>query len=65
MPIPRRPVRSRRIRCSACSQWTKSFTNALVLRAIEMGQFAFHTKIKDVIPQFAGKAVTTSPCCTC
>ena len=34
---------------------TKSFTNVLVLRAIEMGQFAFHTKVKDVVPQFAGK----------
>ncbi|MFZ1992202.1 MAG: serine hydrolase domain-containing protein [Alphaproteobacteria bacterium] len=34
---------------------SKSFTNVLVLRAIEMGQFAFHTKIKDVVPQFAGK----------
>lgn len=34
---------------------TKSFTNVLVLRAIEMGQFAFHTKIKDVVPEFAGK----------
>jgi CubicO group peptidase (beta-lactamase class C family) len=34
---------------------SKSFTNALVLRAIELGQFAFHTKIKDVVPQFEGK----------
>jgi CubicO group peptidase (beta-lactamase class C family) len=34
---------------------TKSFTNVLVLRAIEMGQFAFHTKIRDVVPEFAGK----------
>ena len=34
---------------------SKTFTNALVLRAIEMGQFAFHTKIKDVVPEFAGK----------
>lgn len=34
---------------------TKSFTNVLVLRAIEMGQIAFHTKVKDVVPQFAGK----------
>jgi len=34
---------------------SKSFTNILVLRAIEMGQFAFHTKIKDVVPAFAGK----------
>jgi CubicO group peptidase (beta-lactamase class C family) len=33
---------------------TKSFTNVLVLRAIETGQFAFHTKIRDVVPQFAG-----------
>jgi CubicO group peptidase (beta-lactamase class C family) len=34
---------------------TKSFTNVLVLRAIEMGQFALHTKIKDVVPEFTGK----------
>jgi CubicO group peptidase (beta-lactamase class C family) len=34
---------------------SKSFTNVLVLRAIEMGQIAFHTKVKDVVPQFAGK----------
>lgn len=34
---------------------TKSFTNILVLRAIENGQFAFHTKVKDVVPEFAGK----------
>ncbi len=34
---------------------TKTFTNALILRAIEMGQFAFHTKVKDVVPEFAGK----------
>ena len=34
---------------------SKSFTNVLVLRAIEMGQLAFHTKIKDVVPAFAGK----------
>lgn len=34
---------------------TKTFTNVLILRAIEMGQFAFHTKVKDVVPEFAGK----------
>jgi CubicO group peptidase (beta-lactamase class C family) len=34
---------------------SKSFTNVLVLRAIEMGQFAFHTKVMDVVPQFSGK----------
>lgn len=34
---------------------TKSFTNILILRAIELGQFAFHTKIKDVVPEFGGK----------
>ncbi len=42
---------------------TKSFTNVLVLRAIEMGQFAFHTKVKDVIPQFAGKGRDDITCC--
>ena len=34
---------------------TKSFTNVLVLQAIEKGQFAFHTKIKDVVPEFGGR----------
>jgi CubicO group peptidase (beta-lactamase class C family) len=34
---------------------TKSFTTVLVLRAIELGQIAFHTKVKDIVPQFAGK----------
>jgi CubicO group peptidase (beta-lactamase class C family) len=34
---------------------TKSFTNVLVLRAIETGQLAFHTRIRDVVPEFAGK----------
>lgn len=34
---------------------TKSFTNVLVLQAIEKGQFAFHTKVKDVVPEFAGR----------
>src|SRR5262249_7544563 len=34
---------------------TKSFTNVLVLRAIETGQFAFHTRTRDVVPEFAGK----------
>ena len=34
---------------------TKSFTNVLVLRAIELGHFALTTKVKDVVPDFAGK----------
>jgi CubicO group peptidase (beta-lactamase class C family) len=34
---------------------TKSFTNVLVLRAIELGQFALTTKIRDVIPDFGGQ----------
>jgi CubicO group peptidase (beta-lactamase class C family) len=34
---------------------SKSFTNVLVLQAIEKGQFAFHTKIKDIVPEFAGR----------
>jgi CubicO group peptidase (beta-lactamase class C family) len=34
---------------------TKSFTNIIILRAIENGQFGFHTKIKDVVPEFGGK----------
>lgn len=34
---------------------TKTFTNVLILRAVELGQFAFHTKVKDVVPEFAGK----------
>jgi CubicO group peptidase (beta-lactamase class C family) len=34
---------------------TKAFTNVLVLRAIELGQFALTTKVVDIIPEFAGK----------
>jgi CubicO group peptidase (beta-lactamase class C family) len=34
---------------------TKAFTNVLVLRAIERGQFALTTKVVDIIPEFAGK----------
>jgi len=33
---------------------TKAFTNALILRAIEMGRFALTTRIADIIPEFAG-----------
>jgi CubicO group peptidase (beta-lactamase class C family) len=33
---------------------TKAFTNVLVLRAIEMGQFALTTRISDLIPEFKG-----------
>ena len=34
---------------------SKSFTNVLVLSAIEKGQFAFHTKVKDIVPEFGGR----------
>jgi CubicO group peptidase (beta-lactamase class C family) len=34
---------------------TKAFTNLLVLRAIERGQFALTTRISDLIPEFKGK----------
>jgi CubicO group peptidase (beta-lactamase class C family) len=34
---------------------TKAFTNLLVLRAIELGQFALTTRISDLIPEFKGK----------
>jgi CubicO group peptidase (beta-lactamase class C family) len=34
---------------------TKAFTNALVFRAIELGQFALTTRVSDVIPEFNGK----------
>ena len=34
---------------------TKGFTNLLVLRAIELGQFALTTRISDLIPEFTGK----------
>lgn len=33
---------------------TKAFTNALVFRAIEQGQFALTTKISEIIPEFSG-----------
>jgi len=33
---------------------TKAITNVLVLRAIELGQFALTTRISEVVPQFAG-----------
>jgi CubicO group peptidase (beta-lactamase class C family) len=33
---------------------TKAFTNVLVLRAIELGQFALTTRISDLIPEFKG-----------
>jgi CubicO group peptidase (beta-lactamase class C family) len=33
---------------------TKAFTNILVFRAIELGQFALTTRISDVIPEFRG-----------
>lgn len=33
---------------------TKAFTNTLVFRAIELGQFALTTRVSDVIPEFRG-----------
>jgi len=33
---------------------SKAFTNVLILRAIEMGRFAFTTKLVDIIPEFRG-----------
>ncbi|MEI9852186.1 MAG: serine hydrolase domain-containing protein [Sphingomonas sp.] len=33
---------------------TKSFTNILILRAIEMGRFALTTRVSEVIPEFTG-----------
>ena len=33
---------------------TKAFTNILVFRAIELGQFALTTKVSEVIPEFSG-----------
>lgn len=33
---------------------TKAFTNVLVLRAIELGQFALTTRISDIVPEFRG-----------
>ena len=33
---------------------TKAFTNVLVLRAVELGQFALTTRVTDVIPEFTG-----------
>jgi len=34
---------------------TKAFTNALVFRAIEQGQFALTTRVVEVIPEFTGE----------
>jgi len=33
---------------------TKAFTNVLILKAIEEGRFALTTKVRDVLPEFAG-----------
>ena len=33
---------------------TKAFTNILVFRAIELGQFALTTKVSEIIPEFSG-----------
>lgn len=33
---------------------TKQFTNVLVFRAIELGQFALTTRVAEIIPEFAG-----------
>lgn len=33
---------------------TKAFTNILVFRAIELGQFALTTKVSSIIPEFSG-----------
>jgi CubicO group peptidase (beta-lactamase class C family) len=33
---------------------TKAFTNALVFRAIERGEFALTTRVSEVIPEFSG-----------
>jgi len=35
---------------------TKAFTNTLVLRAIERGQFALTTRVSEVVPDFSGGA---------
>lgn len=33
---------------------TKAFTNTLVFRAIELGQFALTTRVSEIIPEFSG-----------
>jgi CubicO group peptidase (beta-lactamase class C family) len=33
---------------------TKAFTNTLVLRAIERGQFALTSAVSELIPEFSG-----------
>src|SRR5690606_1175609 len=33
---------------------TKAFTNVLVLRAVELGQFALTTRVSEIIPEFKG-----------
>ena len=42
---------------------TKLFTNTLVLRAIELGQFALTTRVSDVIPEFRGGVRITGFVC--
>lgn len=34
---------------------TKAFTNVAILRAVELGQLAFTTKVSSIIPEFKGK----------
>lgn len=38
---------------------TKAFTNVLVFRAIELGQFALTTRVSAIIPEFSGGARET------
>ena len=33
---------------------TKAFTNTLVLRAIELGQFLLTSRVSELIPEFSG-----------
>ncbi len=51
-PVAKRPMAKDAV--FSIFSTTKAITNVMVFRAIELGQFAFTTRVCDVIPEFAG-----------
>jgi CubicO group peptidase (beta-lactamase class C family) len=51
-PAGKRPVKKDSV--FSLFSITKNFTNVLVLRAIELGQFALTTRVSEIIPEFSG-----------
>lgn len=51
-PEAKRPVKKDSV--FSLFSTTKAFTNVLVFRAIELGQFALTTKAAEIIPEFSG-----------